>query len=227
MRTVAEVFIEERKKRGLSLEEVQRQTKIRKSILELLEKGDYDELPAPTFIKGLIRNYGEYLGLDVNELLALFRREYDDRKNVKTSPTPLESQRFVLTPRVVLVGFVSLVVILFVGYLYREYQSFAASPLLVIDEPQDNLKLNKTSVSVVGRSDPDAEVKINGQVINLGPGGTFTQEVGIAQGTNILVITAVNKLGKITTASRAVSVELPKEEPTPHPSASGSSDTSR
>ena len=66
MRTVAEVFIEERKKRGLSLEEVQRQTKIRKSILELLEKGDYDELPAPTFIKGLIRNYGEYLGLDVN-----------------------------------------------------------------------------------------------------------------------------------------------------------------
>src|SRR3989344_8992192 len=113
MRTVAEVFIEERKKRGLSLEEVQRQTKIRKSILELLEKGDYDSLPPPTFIKGLIRNYGEFLGLDVNELLALFRREYDERKNPKSPKTEYKHSRFVLTPAHIIIAFVLLLAVVF------------------------------------------------------------------------------------------------------------------
>lgn len=213
MRKVSEVLKEERLKRGFSLDEVQRQTKIRKSVLESLENGDYDNLPPTTFIKGFIRNYGDFLGLDINELLALFRREYDERKN----STPLSKRytpaKFVLTPTVIIGLIVVLVVVLFVGYLYREYQSFAAPPFLVLDEPQDNLKINKETVSVVGRTDADAELKINGQKINLGPGGTFAQEVSISEGTNSLIITSTNKLGKITTLNRRVLVELPKPPP--------------
>lgn len=213
MRTVAEVLIEARNKLGYSLDEVQRLTKIRKNILEALESGDYDTLPPPTFVKGFIRNYGQLLGLDVEELLALFRREYDERKNIKITQTKFEQKRFVLTPRWIIAGFVLLVAIVFVGYLYQEYQSFAAPPFLQVEEPQNNLKTNKQVVFVVGRTDPDAEVKINGQKIILGAGGIFSQEVNINEGTNVLTITAVNRLGKITAVNRTVIVEIPKSPP--------------
>lgn len=217
MRTVAEVLIEERAKLGYSLDEVQRKTKIRKSIIEALEKGDYDSLPPPTFVKGFIRNYGQFLGLDVEELLALFRREYDERKNPKTSGAGLDKRRFLITPGIAIAFFLALMVLLFFGYLYREYQSFAAPPFLSVEEPQDSLKLNKPLVSLVGRTDPDAEVKINGQKITLGPGGTFAQEISISEGTNVLVTTATNKLGKISTVKRTVIVEVPKPTPPPSP----------
>src|SRR3989338_5570838 len=126
MRTVAEVIVEARNKFGYSLDEVQRLTKIRKNVLEALELGDYDALPPPTFIKGFIKNYGELLGLDVEELLALFRREYDERKNPKITQTKFSPKKFVLTPGIIAVAFVILIITLFVGYLYQEYQSFAA-----------------------------------------------------------------------------------------------------
>jgi len=59
-----------RTQQGLSLEAVASKTLIRASLLQAIEHGDLDSLPEPVYIRGLIRRYGDALGLD-GEALAI------------------------------------------------------------------------------------------------------------------------------------------------------------
>jgi cytoskeleton protein RodZ len=53
-----------RKEKGLSLEEVEQATKIRKRYLDGLEREDYAVLPAGVYAQGFLKTYANYLGLD-------------------------------------------------------------------------------------------------------------------------------------------------------------------
>jgi cytoskeleton protein RodZ len=58
-------FLEQkRKERGLSLEEVEQATKIRKRYLTGLEREDYTILPDAVYARGFLKTYANYLGLD-------------------------------------------------------------------------------------------------------------------------------------------------------------------
>jgi cytoskeleton protein RodZ len=62
-------FLEQkRKERGLSLEEVEQATKIRKRYLTGLEREDYGMLPDAVYAHGFLKTYANYLGLDGEEL---------------------------------------------------------------------------------------------------------------------------------------------------------------
>ncbi|HET7269617.1 MAG TPA: RodZ domain-containing protein [Rubrobacter sp.] len=62
-------FLEQkRKERGLSLEEVEQATKIRKRYLMGLEREDYAMLPDAVYAHGFLKTYANYLGLDGEEL---------------------------------------------------------------------------------------------------------------------------------------------------------------
>jgi cytoskeleton protein RodZ len=65
-----------RKERGLSLEEVEHATKIRKRYLAGLEREDYGVLPDAVYAQGFLKTYANYLGLDGEEL----SRELRDRR---------------------------------------------------------------------------------------------------------------------------------------------------
>jgi cytoskeleton protein RodZ len=65
-----------RKERGLSLEEVEHATKIRKRYLAGLEREDYGVLPDAVYARGFLKTYANYLGLDGEEL----SRELKDRR---------------------------------------------------------------------------------------------------------------------------------------------------
>ena len=63
-------FLEQRRKeQGLSLEEVEQATKIRKRYLTGLEREDYTILPDAVYARGFLKTYANYLGLD-GEALA-------------------------------------------------------------------------------------------------------------------------------------------------------------
>lgn len=58
---------EARATKRLSLEEVERDTRISRRYLDALERGDYELLPAPVYARGFMRSYADYLGLDPAE----------------------------------------------------------------------------------------------------------------------------------------------------------------
>jgi cytoskeleton protein RodZ len=72
-------FLEQkRKERGLSLEEVEQATKIRKRYLTGLEREDYAMLPDAVYARGFLKTYANYLGLDGE---ALSRQLKSGRKS--------------------------------------------------------------------------------------------------------------------------------------------------
>jgi transcriptional regulator with XRE-family HTH domain len=60
---------EARQAAGLSLHDVERQTRIPRRYLQALEADQFNVLPAPVYARGYLRNYARFLGLDENELL--------------------------------------------------------------------------------------------------------------------------------------------------------------
>src|SRR5262245_61995580 len=58
--------------RGMSLDDVARVTKIQPRILERLETGKLDGLPAAVFVRGFVRSFARCVGLDEGEALRRY-----------------------------------------------------------------------------------------------------------------------------------------------------------
>ena len=55
---------EARLRKELDFPELEQGTKIRAKYLRALEDENFDQLPAATYVKGFLRTYADYLGLD-------------------------------------------------------------------------------------------------------------------------------------------------------------------
>jgi cytoskeleton protein RodZ len=73
---IGPVLEKARQEKGLTLEEVEHATKIRKRYLVGLEREDYGVLPDAVYAQGFLKTYANYLGLDGEELA----RELRDRR---------------------------------------------------------------------------------------------------------------------------------------------------
>jgi transcriptional regulator with XRE-family HTH domain len=80
---------EARERRGLSYGQVEAETAIRTRYIRALEEEDFHILPGPTYTKGFLRAYAEYLGLDGQP----FVDEYNSRFAVSEDDTPLRARR--------------------------------------------------------------------------------------------------------------------------------------
>lgn len=60
---------EARLQKGMSLDDVQEVTKIRKKYLEAIESGDYKVLPGSFYVRAFIKTYAEAVGMSPDELL--------------------------------------------------------------------------------------------------------------------------------------------------------------
>jgi cytoskeleton protein RodZ len=79
---------EARLRQGLEFVEVEQATKIRGKYLRALEDEQFEILPGQTYVKGFLRTYAEYLGLDGQ----LYVDEYNSRYIPGDEETPLRAQ---------------------------------------------------------------------------------------------------------------------------------------
>src|SRR3954471_3669053 len=80
---------EARLRQTLDFPEIEQATKIRAKYLRALEDEQFDVLPAQTYVKGFLRSYAEYLGLDGQ----LYVDEYNSRFVVGEEETPARPRR--------------------------------------------------------------------------------------------------------------------------------------
>lgn len=69
-----------REAKGLSLDQAERATGIRKRFLQAMEDGRFDALPGEIQLRGFMRNYAGQVGLNGDELIATYERR------IKPSP---------------------------------------------------------------------------------------------------------------------------------------------
>jgi transcriptional regulator with XRE-family HTH domain len=117
-----------RQARGLTFEEVERDTRISRHYLAALENENFGLLPAPVYARGFLRTYARHLGLEPANLLPLFPVGYVDEPILQPWPK-------VATPRTwpssgLLAGGVVGVLILIVVLLYSLGGQGESSPSL-------------------------------------------------------------------------------------------------
>lgn len=83
---LGDLLRETREQKKLSLEDVEQGTNIRKLYIKSIEDGDYDKLPGEVFLKGFIKTYGKFLGLNSLELIEQYKKE----KNASASEKEAE-----------------------------------------------------------------------------------------------------------------------------------------
>ncbi len=124
---LGEMLREARERKGVSLAEVEEETKIRERLIVALEEEDYGILPDRIYTKGLLKNYARYLGLDTSEVMRLFGEE-------EVAPLPPASQALASPPLLSPDLIVILVILMALGLVgvwgYHQYLAPILIPLL-------------------------------------------------------------------------------------------------
>jgi cytoskeleton protein RodZ len=71
-RSIGDSLHARRESLGLSLDEIERHTHVRKHYLEALELGAFDRLPSSVQARGMLNNYARFLDMDVDTLLLKY-----------------------------------------------------------------------------------------------------------------------------------------------------------
>src|SRR5687768_8149039 len=79
--TVGELLREARTERGFTLADAERETKIRQKYLSALEEDDVTSLPGPLYVRGFLRKYAMFLGMDPDELLMTYDAQSTPSRN--------------------------------------------------------------------------------------------------------------------------------------------------
>ena len=85
MESIGEKLRVEREQKGLSVEQVARDTNIAKRYLHALETEDFSVFPGDPYLIGFLRNYAEYLGLDPEEMVSLYKNF-----TIQSQPVPMD-----------------------------------------------------------------------------------------------------------------------------------------
>jgi cytoskeleton protein RodZ len=130
---------EARLRQGFELPRAEADTKIRAKYLKALEEEHFEVLPGETYVKGFLRTYAEYLGLDgqlyVDEYNSRFAREEEFPVQSPAARQPrtrrMESN-FVV---VALAGIVAVTILVVVAWKFGSSGASTSANLLTDDSP--------------------------------------------------------------------------------------------
>lgn len=207
MTTVGELLKAARLKKNIKIQEVEKETKIKSDFITALEEGDYDKLPAFTYARGFLRNYAQFLGLNTDTVLALFRREFGETSENKLLPTglakiPKRRIRFTALAIILMALF-----ILLLSYFFFQYKGLLSGPTLSVNTPHENEVIMENVVTISGKTDPDSTLYINTQVASVDKDGTFSYELPVFEGDFTITILSKNRFGRETRISRIIKVK--------------------
>ncbi len=203
MQKFGEQLKEARKRKKISIDKASQDLVIKKNHLTALEEEDWKELPEPTFVKGYIKSYAEYLGIDQDYTLALYRREFDESK-FPQEKISREKRRFFVTPSRIINTIFALAVVAFIAYLSLQYLSILSSPKLELASPKEDFTTSAPAIQIEGKTEKDATVSVNGKFIPVTESGSFSYEYVLSNGKNQIEIISAFRLSPKSKVTRTI-----------------------
>jgi cytoskeletal protein RodZ len=134
MESIGEKLRLARESNNLTIDQVARETHVAKRFLKALEDEEFDVFPGETYAMGFLRSYSEYLGLDAEDLIGIYR-------NIKIQEQPLpmsellDSRPRLPSPRVILFVAAAVLILAAAGFLMYRAVSRGTSPAQVAQRP--------------------------------------------------------------------------------------------
>jgi len=202
IKTLGERLRDIREKAGVSIDEIAKVTKVNKKYLECIEIDNYDDLPSDVYVKGFLRSYSNFLGIDAKDVLRIYKKERGIQVNIAKPKIQDSKKKKIKIPTVILPArmlfsiFAGIFFITIAWYFYIETGKFSEVPRLLLSNPVNNVIIRENSTEVVGVTDIGNRVVINGQPIFVNEKGEFKERVSLREGINKLAIKAINKFDK-------------------------------
>ena len=95
---IGKVLQDARVAKNLTLDRAAQETNIRKAYLEAIEQNDFAALQGDVFVKGVMRTYGNYLGLDGAQLVEEYKAASAGNRPVKNNNAIRESRDVKVRP---------------------------------------------------------------------------------------------------------------------------------
>jgi cytoskeletal protein RodZ len=211
--TMGEKLHAMRKAANLTLSEMVEKTKIQRKYLRAFEEDDYDALPKPLYAKKFLKRYVQELGGNVDYFLdgfdALCSQDNPDpetfpERSIRKWQLPSLS-KFLKVASLVVVG------LAVVGYLGWQVRAIIKPPEVMVYSPQDGAYTTSATVTIAGKAEDEAEVKINGDTVLLNRDGTFEEEIALERGVNVITIEGKKRYSKSTEIYRRVVLERERQ----------------
>jgi cytoskeleton protein RodZ len=223
MSKLGQILKSERESRELLLHEIGMSLKISPKVLQAIEEGDRENLPAKTFLRGFIKSYAQYLRLDTTHILELFQEEYgsplissDTNGNDGSSPkessplridTPLRTPQTDMMPTsttikaLPIIG--ALILLMLISFVVK-----------MMDKYQKESKIEKVEVpySAVAISSPESASEVsgeNGLSTPAGSASTADANTSFPATSTTAHISTTTLLTTTTTSSSAVTTLKP------------------
>ena len=132
MESLGEKLITARNEKGLTLDQISRETNISIRYLEAMETENFNVFPGEPYVLGFLRNYGNYLDLDVQKLISLYRA-----LKIQEQPVPVEQliKRPPRIPMVIIPAAIILVVLCIGGWIVNRIFFTERPPKPVVNVP--------------------------------------------------------------------------------------------
>lgn len=158
---LGEVLREARRRKGITLAQAEKETRIREKYLAALEEEDYESLPGNVYAKGYLRNYAQYLSLDPDKVLQLYPnyptgpgRLRPDEPVLPPATKPLEAPHRPLPSFAVILFFVILA-----GAIFAWVYSALLGPSSIVPTPTIPIP-TPTEVVLIPTAAPDAPTDV-------------------------------------------------------------------
>jgi cytoskeletal protein RodZ len=182
----------------LNFSEVSKKLKIPQKYLQAIEEEDQPLLPQEPYCSLIIKDYANFLGLNGDEVLRIFRRDFNQKKTVSTKTFLIPG----LTPNFIFRLSLLFLFFIFFAYLFSEYLSFNRPPRLTITWPEKALLIDNVA-KISGQTDSEATVSVNGDLVLVDQNGKFTANIKVPESGLNIIVESRSIAGKITSLSKS------------------------
>jgi len=209
-KTLGERLRELREESNISLEALSEKLGLAKNYLQYLEEGKYENLPGEVYIISFLKKYAQAVQINEDKVLKLYEKERNIYKKLKS-----EDSRLYLPPKAK-VNFSPfnpkffrnlIIIVLVLGilvYLAWELTHVIAPPRLEITYPPDKLVTQEKNLTIVGETEAEVKILVNGKEVFVDTEGKFKEEIILNEGVNVIKISAYKKQGRENTVTRQI-----------------------
>jgi hypothetical protein len=174
MINLGELLRTKREEKLLELSQVSESTKIPQKLLKALEEGDYEAFASDVYLKGFLKNYAKFLGIDVQKAMAVFRRERRAKEEdiLQEAGKPLEEPRAIITPGRLVFVLTVLIVVSVIAFIAIQINNIMQPPYLELQNPVEGVapselftEVNSDTITLTGKVEVGSKLLINGNEV--------------------------------------------------------------
>ncbi|NCN53198.1 hypothetical protein GW950_01910 [Candidatus Wolfebacteria bacterium] len=181
--------------KNLNHEKLAELTGVPERFIWAIQNVEVDKLPPAPYVRGYIKKISNILKVNHDELWDLYKKELEHKRSGAYDKLP--DNRFAIKHisknKRLLITFGVLLVI----YLIFNFSRMIGETDLTITSPNTELiTVNEENYTIIGETKQQNKVSINGKEIFVNYDGTFSKDITLEPGSNIIEIKAQKLLGR-------------------------------